>query len=66
MEYEIDSLTKEHAVPQWYAAMEGQRIIGGWGVIENDFHDRKDLVPNVCAVYTETDKRCKGMENLIC
>lgn len=37
------------------------RIIGGMGVIENDFHDRKDLAPNVCAVYTEEDRRCNGI-----
>lgn len=29
------------------------------GVIANDFHDRKDLTPNVCAVYTEEEYRCK-------
>lgn len=54
-------LTEENAVPQWYVAMEKERIIGGMGVIENDFHDRKDLTPNVCAVYTEEDKRCQGI-----
>ncbi|NCB90986.1 MAG: MFS transporter [Clostridia bacterium] len=27
--------------------------------MENDFHDRKDLTPNVCAVYTEKEYRCK-------
>ena len=48
-------------VPQWYAAMEKGRIIGGLGVIENDFHDRKDLAPNVCAVYTEKEKRRHGV-----
>lgn len=48
-------------VPQWYVAMEGERIIAGLGVIENDFHDRKDLAPNVCAVYTEKDRRCNGV-----
>ena len=48
-------------VPQWYLAMEGERIIGGMGVIENDFHDRKDLAPNVCAVYTEPDRRGQGV-----
>ncbi len=31
------------------------------GLIENDFHDRKDLSPNVCAVYTEENKRCQGI-----
>lgn len=49
------------SIPQWYVAMENDRIIGGLGVIENDFHDRKDLTPNVCAVYTEEDKRCNGV-----
>ena len=49
------------AVPQWYLAMDGERIIGGLGVIENDFHNRKDLTPNVCAVYVEQDKRCQGV-----
>ena len=48
-------------VPQWYAAVEGDRIIGGLGVIENDFHERKDLAPNVCAVYTEPDRRGRGV-----
>ncbi|MBR0163021.1 MAG: GNAT family N-acetyltransferase [Oscillospiraceae bacterium] len=37
----------------WYLCLHNGRIIGGMGVIENDFHDRKDLSPNVCAVYTE-------------
>ena len=57
-------------IPGWYVAVEDSRIIGGLGVIENDFHDRKDLTPNVCAVYTEPDKRCNGIAgallNYIC
>ena len=56
-----ECLEKKGSVPQWYMAMEGERIIGGMGVIENDFHDRKDLAPNVCAVYTEEDRRCRGV-----
>ena len=56
-----ECLTGENAVPQWYAAMEDGRMIGGLGVIENDFHDRKDLAPNVCAVYTEADRRGRGI-----
>ena len=50
-----------NAVPQWYLALENGRIIGGMGVIENDFHPRKDLAPNVCAVYTEEDCRGHGV-----
>ena len=34
----------------WYLCLSGEKIIAGLGVIENDFHDRKDLTPNVCAV----------------
>ncbi|MBO5417234.1 MAG: GNAT family N-acetyltransferase [Clostridia bacterium] len=53
------------AVPQWYVAVEDTRIIGGLGVIDNDFHDRKDLRPNVCAVYTEPDKRGNGVAGVL-
>lgn len=56
-----DCLAGKSPVPQWYLALEGDRIVGGMGVIENDFHDRKDLAPNVCAVYTEEDRRCQGI-----
>jgi GNAT superfamily N-acetyltransferase len=45
----------------WYLCLDGGRIVGGLGVIENDFHDRKDLSPNVCAVYTEPDSRGCGI-----
>ena len=45
----------------WYLCLDGGNIVGGMGVIQNDFHDRKDLAPNVCAVYTEENYRCKGI-----
>lgn len=45
----------------WYLCLEGERIIGGLGAIQNDFHDRKDLFPNICAVYTEEDRRGRGI-----
>lgn len=48
-------------VPQWYVLLDGESIIGGLGVIENDFHDRKDLTPNVCAVYVEEAYRGQGI-----
>ena len=49
------------AVPQWYIMTDGGRIIAGAGVIANDFHDRKDLTPNVCALYVEPELRCRGI-----
>lgn len=48
-------------IPQWYIVKNGEEIIGGLGVIENDFHERKDLTPNVCAVFVEKDYRCRGI-----
>lgn len=54
-------LQSRHAVPQWYIVPDGERIVAGLGVIENDFHDRKDLTPNVCAVYVEEAYRNRGI-----
>ena len=45
----------------WYLCLSGDEIVGGMGVIENDFHDRKDLSPNVCAVFTEEGHRGRGI-----
>ncbi len=45
----------------WYLCLDGEKIVGGMGVIENDFHDRKDLAPNVCAVFTEEAYRKQGI-----
>ena len=54
-------LAGESPVPQWYLAVEGERIVGGLGVIENDFHPRKDLAPNVCALFVEKPYRNRGL-----
>jgi GNAT superfamily N-acetyltransferase len=45
----------------WYLCLDEDRIVGGMGVIENDFHNRKDLSPNICAVYTEEAYRNQGI-----
>ena len=45
----------------WYLCLAEDRIVGGMGVIENDFHNRKDLTPNICAVYTEEAYRNQGI-----
>lgn len=45
----------------WYLCLDGEKIVAGLGVIENDFHDRKDLAPNICAVYTEKEYRGRGI-----
>lgn len=62
----IDECMKNKTpVPQWYIVIIGDKIVGGLGVIENDFHNRKDLTPNVCAVYVEDDYRCQGIAGKI-
>ena len=55
------ALCESGAVPRWYAAMEDDRIVGGVGVIQNDFHPREDLAPNLCALYVEESHRGRGI-----
>ena len=57
----MDSYLNGETELGWYLSMDGEKIIAGMGVIENDFHNRKDLTPNVCAVYTEEEYRCRGI-----
>ena len=57
----MESFLKAETEYGWYLCLDCDRIIGGLGIIENDFHDRKDLSPNVCAVYTEEAFRGKGI-----
>ncbi len=57
----MDAYLNKETKNGWYLCLDGEKIVGGLGVIDNDFHDRKDLAPNVCAVYTEDGYRCKGI-----
>ena len=52
----------QHKTPNgWYLCLRGETIVAGLGVIDNDFHDRVDLTPNVCAVFTEEAYRGRGI-----
>jgi GNAT superfamily N-acetyltransferase len=53
----IDAYLNRSTDYGWYLCLDEGRIVGGLGVIDNDFHDRKDLSPNICAVYTEPEYR---------
>lgn len=57
----MESYLRSETEYGWYLCLDEDKIVGGTGVIENDFHDRKDLSPNICAVYTEEDYRRKGI-----
>ncbi len=52
----------DSGVPAWYCIRnEENAIIAGVGVIENDFHKRKDLRPNICALYVDELHRKQGL-----
>ena len=61
-----DCLRQEtETVPQWYVVVRGSEIVAGCGVIENDFHERTDLTPNVCAVYVDEAYRNQGIAGFL-
>ena len=57
----IAALIGRGPVPAWYLCLDSGTIAGGLGVIENDFHPRRDLTPNLCAVCTEPACRRRGI-----
>ncbi|HPY38540.1 MAG: GNAT family N-acetyltransferase [Bacilli bacterium] len=56
-----EMLKESSAVPQWYIAFYKDTIVGGIGVIANDFHNRPDLSPNLCALFVEPAYRRQGI-----
>lgn len=57
-----DCLSDPARIPQWYLALSsGGDILGGASLIGNDFHPRKDLSPNLCALYVEEAARGQGI-----
>jgi GNAT superfamily N-acetyltransferase len=66
----LDSMTSSThtsvGVPQWYVIINGKNeIIAGLGVIENDFHKRPDLTPNLCALFVEDGYRRRGIAKVL-
>ena len=60
-EYEnsmADCISRKNRLPQWYMALDQfDNIIGGCGLIQNDFVNRTDLYPYLCALFVEKEAR---------
>ncbi|RSQ35295.1 GNAT family N-acetyltransferase [Acinetobacter baumannii] len=60
------SIDQRHAIPQWYIVLNKDKyLIAGAGVIDNDFHERKDLTPNLCALFVEENYRNQNIAKQI-
>lgn len=57
----MEAAIAKDPIQEWYLLLDNEMIIAGMGVIENDFHERVDLSPNIVAVYTEANYRGQGL-----
>ena len=56
-----ESLSTERPVPRWYVMRRGENVIGGVGLIENDYMVRTDLCPWLCGLFVVPAERGKNL-----
>ena len=60
-----DIIATKEPLPRWYLLKYDENIIGCFGLIENDFMVRKDLLPWFCGLYIEEAMRGKALGALL-
>lgn len=55
------SITTSSPLPRWYLMVDKKKIVGGCGLITNDFISRMDLWPWVCALYIGNEYRGRSL-----
>jgi len=51
------SMNARSPLPRWYIMLKGDDIIGGYGLLINDFISRQDLFPWMCTPYIAQKER---------
>ena len=54
-------IATENPYPRWYLMLNNGRIVGGCGIIEDDFMVSNEFSPWLCGLYVEKEERGKSL-----